>query len=115
MKKEELKEELKDVKTLYVVGIKRGTNPHWDRGIWRKFRVYYIKDGELKQLWIDKDEKNIPAYWVPLHKTKSGNWVGGYFECAGLGSDRVFEIVYSIGVWLYGDGYKFKAKFLSYE
>lgn len=26
-----------------------------------------------------------------------------------------FETVYTLGKWLYGDGYKFRAVFLSYE
>lgn len=105
--------ELKDVDTIYVVGIKRGTNAYYDRGIWRKFRLYYIKNGELREIWIEDDDH--PPEWIPRHKTRSCKWVGGYFESRVLGMDRTFQIVYSLGRWLYGDGYKFKVRFLSYE
>lgn len=114
MTKEELKRELEDVTTLYVVGIHISQNRHWDYGLWRRFSVYYLKDGELKKIWIDPEETDIPCYWVPLHQTKSGSWIGGYFETNVIGSDRVFEIVYDIGQWLFGDGYRFKYNFLSY-
>jgi hypothetical protein len=112
--KEELKQELKDVKTIYVVGIARGTNPAWDRGIWRRFRLYYVKDGELKEIWFGAEEEDTPPFWVPIKKTKGG-WKGGYFETSILGMDRAFAIVYHLGRWLFGDGYKFRFKFLSYE
>ena len=107
------RKELEDVDTIYVVGVKRGTNPNWDRGIWRKFRAYYVKDGKLEEIWIEGEDH--PAVWIPRHKTKSGRWVGGYFEVSSLGENRVFRLVYELGRWLYGDGYRFKAKFLSYE
>jgi len=105
------REALKEVDKIYVVGIDQGKGS-WDRGIWRKFRLYYIKNGDLVQITIEGDDH--PTYWVPRHMTKSGKYIGAYFENAGLGSDRVFEIVYSLGQWLYYDGYKFKAEFLSY-
>jgi len=41
--------------------------------------------------------------------------VGGYFETSTLGMDRTFKIVYGLGQWLYRDGYRFKAEFLSWE
>ncbi len=103
MKREELKKELKDVKILYVVGRKKGTNPNWDRGIWREFNIYYIKDGELKRIYFDENEE-CPVYW----KKKKG-----CFICRALGTDRVFEIVYDLGFWLFGDGYHFKDVFLN--
>jgi hypothetical protein len=115
MMKDELKQELKDVKTIYVVGIAKGTNPQWDRGIWRRFRLYYVKDGELREIWFGAEEKDTPPLWVPLRKTKSGEWKGGYFESKVLGMDRAFEIVYQFGKWLFDDGYRFQYKFLSYE
>jgi hypothetical protein len=113
--KEELKEELKDTKVIYVVGIAKGTNPAWDRGIWRKFRLYYVKDGELREIWFSAEEKDTPPLWVPIRKTKSGKWKGGYFESKVLGMDRAFEIIYQLGRWLFDDGYRFQYKFLSYE
>jgi len=30
-------------------------------------------------------------------------------------ADRPFMVVYSLGRWLFDDGYKFKCEFLSYE
>lgn len=105
------KRELKDVDVLYVAGVKRGTTA-WDRGIWRKFRVYYIKNGVLKQIYIEGDDH--PACWVPLHQTPSGRWRGGYFEAKVLGSDRVYEIAYSLQRWL-GRNKPFRTVFLSYE
>ncbi|MCD6406688.1 hypothetical protein J7L81_02295, partial [Candidatus Aerophobetes bacterium] len=108
--KEYWKKELENVDKIYVVGIAKGTNPHWDRGIWRKFKLYYIKDGELKPIFIEGED--YPTYWIPLHKTKSGKWKGGYFECNALGLSRVDEIVYRLSLWLYGKD-KFKAIFLN--
>jgi len=113
MTKEELIEELKEVKKLYVVGIYISTS-NWDRGLWKRFSIYYVKDNNLKRLVIDDDEKDLPTYYVPFHKTKGGNRIGGYFENDALGSDRVFDIVYSLGKWLFNDGYKFNHEFISY-
>ncbi len=108
---------LKDVTTIYVVGIKRGTNPNWDRGIWRKFRLFFLNQkGELEHIFFGEEKHpEAPPHWVPRHQTRSGNWVGGYFETSTLGMDRTFEIVYGLGQWLYRDGYRFKAEFLSWE
>ena len=78
--------ELEDVDTIYVVGIAKGTNPRWDKGIWRKFRLYYIKNCKLKQIYFEHDV-DMP-YWIPRHRTKSGKYVGGYFESNALGIDR---------------------------
>jgi len=113
MKKEELKRELENVKTIYVVGIAKETGAN--RGVWRKFRLYYIKDGKLEQVWIDPDESDTPPNWVPLHKTKRGDWKGGYFESSALGVNRAFEVVYHLSHWLFGNGYRLEARFLSYE
>jgi|GEM_PF-4012334 len=99
MTKEELKEELKEVKNLYFVG-----NDDWNR-----FTVYYVKNGKLVKLWINADEKDTPTYWVPMHRTKSDNWIGGFFRCNTIGTDRIFEIAYHVGLWLYNDGYRFQA------
>jgi len=107
------RKELRHTDTIYVVGIKRGTNPNWDRGIWRKFRVYYVKDGELGEIFIQGDD--YPTVWIPRHKTRSGRWRGGYFEVSSLGENRVFRIAYELGRWLYGDGYRFRAVFLSQD
>ena len=115
MQKEEPKKELEKANyQVYVVGIAQGTNPNWDKGLWRKFSIFYISDGELKKIWFNDRDKEVPPHWVRLHKTKSGNWVGGYFESRALGMDRVFEIVYSLSQWLFGDGYKLKGTFLNY-
>jgi len=111
MRKEELQKELKDVDTIYVVGTHISTNANWDKGIWDRFSLYYIKDNKLKKIFIEGDD--IPAYWEPLRKNKKGYWIGGYFKCKALGTDRVFEIVYSLGRWLFNDGYKFNYVFLS--
>ena len=99
MTKEELKRELADVQTLYFVGNER----------WTRFDVYYVKGGELVRLWINYDEPDVPRMWVKLHYTRSGNYVGGYFETHVVGSDRTYEIMMAIGEWLYGDPYRFKA------
>jgi len=108
MTKEELRKELENVGTLYVVGIGKDKN-----GIWNRLRVYYIKDGELRQIYFSPDDKDVPPHWKPRKRTKNG-WTGGYFYSNVIGSDRVFEIVYGIGMWLFNDGYKFKDVFLSY-
>jgi hypothetical protein len=99
MTKEQLKEELKEVKELYAVSLNRDET---------KFCVYYIKDGKPTLLWINAEEKDTPNYWVPLHYTKHGNYIGSYFWTPIYGTNRIFEIVYSIGMWLFNDGYRFK-------
>jgi hypothetical protein len=105
MKKEDLKRELENVSAIYAVGITKGTNPNWDKGIWRTFRLFYIKDGILNSIIIDEeDAKNCP-YWNARKKV---------FESRVLGSNRVFGIVYGLSNWLFGDGYKLKEQFLSY-
>jgi len=110
---EEAKQILSQVGKVYVVGLKRGTNPHWDKGIWRKFAVYVILDSELVRLNFD-DCETPPPHWVKTHQTKGGNWKGGYFETNALGMDRVFEVVYSLSLWALGDGYALKYEFLSW-
>jgi len=108
MRKDELREELKDVKVLYIVGI------HYSRNYgWTRFRVWYAKDGELRQLCISPYEHDVPATWVPLGRTSSGELKGGYFQSYAVGMDRVFEIVYDVGWWLYGNGYRFCGVFLN--
>lgn len=108
--KEYYQDVLKDVKKLYVAGVKRGTNPNWDRGIWRLFNVYFInKDNELERVWFGND-KDVPSCWSQS-KNENLKW---YFKENVLGSDRVFEIVYSLGIFLFNDGYKFKEEFLSW-
>jgi len=100
---EEAKQILSQVGKVYVVGLKRGTNPH----------CYVILDGELVRLNFD-DCETPPPHWVKLHQTKGGNWKGGYFETNALGMDRVFEVVYSLSLWALGDGYALKYEFLSW-
>lgn len=106
MTKEELKKELEGINKLYVVGIKRGSNPKWDKGIWQTFRIFYFKDNEIKEIVINENEKDKPTCWNEKKKI---------FESRVLGSDRVFEIIYELGRWLFNDGYKFKGIFLSYD
>ena len=99
MTKQELQEMLKETKEIYAVGL---------NDAWSKFKLYFVAEGKLFEIWIDYEEKDIPPFWVKMHKTRSGNWVGGYFRNTVIGSDRVSEIVYRFGEWLYGDGRKFK-------
>ena len=104
------RKELQGVSTLYIVGIARSKS-RWDYGMWRRFRVFYCKDGELRQVFIEGDD--VPSYWVPWHRTKSGRWTGGYFEVKVLGTDRPLEIAYALKRWL-GRRDHFKVKFLSW-
>jgi hypothetical protein len=106
MTREELKKELKNIKTIYCVGITRGTNPNWDKGIWRTFRLYYIKDGELRQIFPTGEEAEKLKTW----KAKKG-----VFESRVLGMDRCFNILMDLTAWLGFDDYKFKEEFLSWE
>jgi len=103
MTKKELQEILQDKKEIYVIGL----NDNWTR-----FKAYYVDGGQLYEIWIDYEEKDTPAYWIRMHKTRSGRWLGGWFRCTVIGSDRVSEIVYRLGEWLYNDGYRFKAVLL---
>lgn len=113
--KEYLKRMLEHNPMVYVALVKEGTNPRWDRGIPRKFNVWFWNPdkGELEKIFFDSDMKDVPDTWVPRKLTKSGRWKGGYFETNVLGSDRIFEIVRSISYWLFGDNYKLKWKYLS--
>lgn len=114
MTKEEVKELIeKSNKTVYVVGLAQGTNPNWDKGIWRKFAIYVVVNNELMRLYFESKYPDAPPHWIPRHKTKSGRWVGGYFESNALGMDRVAEIVMSLSYWLYNDNYELDFKFLS--
>jgi len=110
--KEELARELENVKTLYFVGI------HYSHGGavagWTRFRIYYVKDGELEQIYFPSGAKEYPPYWVPLHQTRSGRWIGGYFECRIWGVNRCFWIAHCLSRWLYDQDYRFKEKFLSW-
>lgn len=113
MNKAECQRELEDVSTLYVVGIKRSktTLKDGDRGQWRKFKVYYLKDGELALLTVDSGV--VAPNWNPLHETRSGNLIGRYFESKIQGINRPEHIVKYIGQWLYEDPNRFVCGWLS--
>lgn len=117
--KEELREELKDVQTLYVVGTNISTNANWDRGIWNRFQLYYIKNGKLHRIFITADQAKLtkPAHWSAAKRA---------FVNSVLGMDRVFDTVSSFGEWLYYDeqqnkslienaGTRFSYEFLSWR
>ena len=104
--KEILKKELKGIKNIYVVGLNKSTNRNWDAGHWNNFQCYYIKNKELHRIWLYFADS---AHWI----NPKPDFKGGYFHNSVLGSDRIFEIVYSLGYWLYDDGYHFKEHFLS--
>ncbi|MCI4409375.1 MAG: hypothetical protein JHC26_09800 [Thermofilum sp.] len=106
--KEKLRKELENVNTLYVVGLAKDKD-----GVWSKFRVYYIKDNTLNEVYITSND--APLHWVAPHETKSGQWVGGYFESRTIGANRVHEIVSELGSWLYNNPRKFNYVFLSHE
>ena len=104
--KQELKEELKGIKDIYVVGLSKSTNRNWDSGHWNNFQCYYIKNNEPKRIWLSFADA---AHW----KKPKPDYKGGYFHNSVLGMDRIFDIVYSLGIYLYNDGYHFKEHFLS--
>lgn len=103
-KKKDLQKQLENVSTIYVVGITRGTNPHWDKGIWRTFDLYYIRNNQLERIFIPDEIADEVGNWK---KNKN------LFESRALGLDRTFEIVYNLSSYLFDDGYKLKARFLS--
>lgn len=102
MYKLEYQRELKDIKTIYVVGTNVSTNRNWDRGHWNRFNCYYIKDNEPHLIHFGNSSEC--PHW---NKSKME------FQNSVLGMDRVFDIVHSLGSYLFNDGYKFKEKFLS--
>ncbi len=107
MTKAELQQDLWDVKVLYFAGASQSL------GNWNRFNVFYLKDGELVKIYID-ETKDYPQDWNPIHYTRNKNRVGGYFYTCALGTDRVFQIAYSLSRWLFnGDGYHFQTRFLS--
>lgn len=102
MTKEDIIKELENVSTIYVVGITKGTNPNWDKGIWRTFRLFYT-DKNNNMVRIDGNS-DIPNW----------NYKKNLFESKALGMDRMFEITYNLSHYLYGNGDKLKHQFLSY-
>ena len=113
MNKEEIQRELLEVSILYVVGIKKSTTTvkGGDRGQWRRFHVYYVKDDELQLLTVSSGV--IAPNWNPLHETRSGNLVGRYWESKIQGVNRPEHIVKYIGQWLYEDPERFICGWLS--
>ena len=107
--KEYYQEVLKDVKTIYVVGVKKSTNRNWDAGHWNTFSMYFInKQNTLEIIWFG-DDKDKPAHWKKTEKLDRMY----HFKDRVLGMDRIFDIVYGLGMFLFNDGYKFKEEFLS--
>ena len=93
MEKKDLIKQLENVSTIYVVGITKGTNPNWDKGIWRTFRLFYVRNNQLNQILIEEiDAANCPNWNKRKH----------LFESRVLGMDRTFEIVYNLSCWLFG-------------
>jgi len=82
-------EDLKKIETIYVVGLRKSNNPNWDKGIWRYFGIYYVKNNKLERVWFYPELKKslIPSCWD--QDTHS-------FTDHVLGSDRTHEIVYSL-------------------
>ncbi len=107
MTKQELQEELAGVKNLYVAGA------GMSQGVWNRFNVHYIKNGELYKIYIDEPDEGI-ACWRERKLNKAGEYKGGYFYSNTIGEDRTFKIVYDLGLWLFQNGYYFKDRFLSY-
>jgi hypothetical protein len=103
--RKEYAEKLKDVKTIYVVGT------HYNHNNWNHFSLYFLNENhELERIWLRQAEC---AYWVV---PKSG-FRGGYFQCDAWGTDRSWEIVYSLACFLYGWDdkalHKFRQEFLT--
>jgi hypothetical protein len=82
-------EDLKKIETIYVVGLRKSNNPNWDKGIWRHFGIYYIKDNKLERVFI---------YHTLKESQKPSSWDQdtNCFTDRVLGSDRTHEIVYSL-------------------
>jgi len=108
MNKEELRKELENVQVLYVCGLAKDKD-----GIWSKFRLYYLKDNTLNEIYITGND--TPLHWKAPYKAKDGHWKSGHFESKTVGMDRVFEIISELGMWLYNNPRKFSYIFLSHE
>jgi len=98
MTKEQLQKELEGVKVLYVVTNRTET----------KCWIFYVKDGDLERLVIDRSEKDVPAGWVPM-RMKDGLWYNDYFKTSSKIGNQYYGIADVISVWLYGITDKFKA------
>ncbi len=107
MYKQELQKELMGVKNIYVAGA------GMSGGLWSKFNLHYIKNGEFYKIYIDGPYEGL-ACWRERKLNKTGQYKGGYFYSKEIGTERTFKIVYDLGKWLFQDGYYFKAIFLSY-
>lgn len=85
----EMLEDLKKIKEIYVLGLRKSVNPNWDEGHWRYFGVYYVKDNKLERVFIYHSlrESQKPSYWD--QETNS-------FKCVALGTSRDHEIIYSL-------------------
>jgi hypothetical protein len=104
-KKSYYQDALKDIKKIYIAGCHKSTNIRWDAGMWNRFNCYFInKDLELERIFFGQ-VKDVP-HW----DNKKFN-----FRNSVIGSDRVFEIAYGLGMYLFNDGYKFKDEFLSWS
>jgi len=109
---EYLREHLEKHPEVYVAVVAFSTSP-MDRGLPRKFNIWFWNEEKKTLERIFPDKEPYPAHWVPPRKTPSGRWKGGYFECSAIGMDRVFAIVYDLSYWLFGNGYKLNYKYLS--
>lgn len=95
--KREYQQALKDVKTIYVAGVRMS------RGMWSSFKLYYINaDQQLEIIFFGNNNE-------AFHWSRSKH----VFEDSVVGMNRVFDIVYGLGCYLFNDGYKFKEEFLS--
>lgn len=102
-RKKEYQEALKDVKTIYVAGVHKSTNRYWDAGHWNQFNCYFInKSGELERIFFG--QSNQAPHWDNKKMV---------FRNRVLGMDRIFDIVNSLGYYLFDNGYKFKEQWLS--
>lgn len=102
-KKEYYAEKLKDVKEIYVVGSHTSTGSK----VWNHFTLYYFDEESkrLEKIWFGDGHHNkntAPTYWRTL-KFDEDNTRGGFFQCDAWGTSRPFELVYSLGMFLYYD------------
>jgi len=82
--------ELKDVKKLFIVR---------ENDKATMFSLYYLKNGELIKIYIDRDIEGIPFYWSKTYEC---------FYNVSYGSDRRHDIVRRFERWLSVEPYTFE-------
>lgn len=119
MTKEEVKNYLTKGGTLYLVGLRQGTNKKTDKGMWRYFSLYTANgNGLLNKIMFDRNILSTdPPPGIKVKGLQYKHWQlhPQCYTVRGACLDKTYVLVRDFSGWLFGktDYMPFKYKLLN--